>query len=244
MAISIEEKIEIETWLVLQQLKRDIFLTSKGYYVTYEILTDSNRKNYPLPDDQRKIIYKLEKTESFRIVREHYLSPRGSIADHASLAMTMRGEKPKGFLLDIKDEQFNKLFYEYEKKYSDHNFSDELIDESKVYIQKRGDDFYYKGKLLNVPKEPDYYKVFCALYALIPEGGEVTYKKLGKEIESRIGKTKKYGEEKMRKFISRNLTDASNGFMHYAKIPDTQDNGKPLIYSIRSRGIGFNNKIG
>ena len=45
----------------------------------------------------------------------------------------------------------------------------------------------------------------------------------------------------MQKFIQTNLTDRSNGFIHYAEIPATEDNSKPLISVKRGIGIVFNN---
>ena len=114
----------------------------------------------------------------------------------------------------------------------------------EFHITKRGDDFYYRGDLRTLSKNPDWYKVFCALYDLIPDGGEVPYTKLGAQIKSKIGKTKSYDATIMRKFIQTNLTDRSNGFMHYATIPEVEDNGKPLLRVNRGEGIIFNNKIG
>ena len=112
------------------------------------------------------------------------------------------------------------------------------------YITKDGDDFKYKGKLLPLSKKANYYKVFCALYALLPDGGEIEYKELIKEIKSRIPSTKSKSDEEMRKFIQSNLTEKSNGFIRYAKIPKTEDNSKPLIDVIKGFGINFNNKAG
>lgn len=112
------------------------------------------------------------------------------------------------------------------------------------YITKNGDDFKYKGKLLPLSKKANYYKVFCALYALLPNGGEIEYKELIKEIKSRIPSTKSKSDEEMRKFIQSNLTEKSNGFIRYAKIPKTEDNSKPLIDVIKGFGINFNNKAG
>ncbi len=113
-----------------------------------------------------------------------------------------------------------------------------------VCFTKHGDDFRYKGKLLNLSKKADYYKVFCALYALLPKGGEVEYKDLIAEIRSRIPKTKSKTSEEMRKLIQGNLTDKSNGFVRYAKLPSTEDNSKPLIEVIKGVGVRFNNKAG
>jgi hypothetical protein len=113
-----------------------------------------------------------------------------------------------------------------------------------LYIEKTDDEFKYKGKLLPLSKKADYYKVFCALYALLPNGGEVNYKDLAREIKSRIPKTKSKSDEEMRKFIQANLTEKGNGFMRYSELPSTMDNQKPIIETIRDFGISFNNKVG
>jgi hypothetical protein len=116
---------------------------------------------------------------------------------------------------------------------------------SSFYVTKKDDDFYYKGlHVLASKKKNDYYKVFCALYAKLPEGGEVQYKELIAEIKSRMPEQKNKTVDEMRKFIQRNLTDRSNGFMRYAKIAETEDNGKPLISISRGSGVVFNNKMG
>jgi hypothetical protein len=124
-----------------------------------------------------------------------------------------------------------------------HNFENKGK-EPKYYITKEGDDFHYKGRYLNLSKKSDYYKVFDALYSKLPHGGEITYKNLIAEIQSRLPKTNSKSDTEMRKFIQRNLTDRSNGFLRYAGIPETEDNGKPLIAVNRGSGIIFNNKAG
>lgn len=135
------------------------------------------------------------------------------------------------------------------KKISSH-ISDEFIENSDTqnnntrYIVKDGDDFKYKGKLLALSKKANYYKIFCALYALLPNGGEIEYKDLIEEVKSRIPATKSKSKEEMCKLIQSNLTEKSNGFMRYAKIPKTEDNSKPLIKIIKGFGINFNNKAG
>jgi hypothetical protein len=115
---------------------------------------------------------------------------------------------------------------------------------TQLYITKEGDDFRYKGQMLSLSKNTDCYKVFCSLYALIGNGGEVKYSALGKEIQSRVPKAKNFNKERMQKFIQTNLTDRSNGFTHYAGIPETEDNGKPLLAVNRGTGIIFNNRAG
>lgn len=116
--------------------------------------------------------------------------------------------------------------------------------DAQFYISKDGDDFRYKGRLLKLSKKADYYKVFCSLFALIGNGGEIDYSKLSREIQSRVPKTKRYSKDKLQKFIQTNLTDRSNGFMHYGEIPDTEDNGRALIAVNRGTGIIFNNRAG
>ena len=116
--------------------------------------------------------------------------------------------------------------------------------ENKFYITKIDDDFYYKGQYLKLSKKSEYYKVFCSLFARLHAGGEITYQELSKEIESRMPKAKGKSDEEMRKLIQDNLTGQKNGFIRYAKIPATEDNGKPLIETVRTSGISFNNKRG
>jgi hypothetical protein len=113
------------------------------------------------------------------------------------------------------------------------------------YLTKRGDDFYYKGlHILSSKKNTDYYKVLSALYAKLPNGGEISYKELSIEIRSRMPELKNKTNDEMIKFIQRNLTDKANGFLRYAEIPETEDNGKPLVAVSRSVGIVFNNTTG
>ena len=121
---------------------------------------------------------------------------------------------------------------------------DEVIKKTSLYITKIGQDFLYKGKYLTgLSTKSDYYRVFSALYAKLPSGGEISYEEIISEIKSRIPKTKNRTEEEMRKFIQSNLTDKSNGFVRYAQIPLTEDTGKSLIVINRGVGVTFNNTI-
>jgi len=115
---------------------------------------------------------------------------------------------------------------------------------ASYYITKKDDDFYYKGQYLKLSKKSEYYKVFCSLYAKLPGGGEIKYKELAVEIHSRLPATKGKTNEEMTKFIQDNLTGSKNGFFRYAGIPDTEDNGKPLIETMRGVGVRFNNRAG
>jgi hypothetical protein len=51
-------------------------------------------------------------------------------------------------------------------------------------------------------------------------------------------------EDRLIKFIQRNLTDEHNGFLHYAKVKNSVAGGKKLIRAIRGKGIEFNNSKG
>ncbi len=240
MSSTIEEKIELETWGVIQQLKRDYVLTTEDDFLVYEIAKDTDNKTFPLPDNQIKIIERLERLGVLKIKSKHYTNPRGSILDVASFQYELSGKKPTGFFLKMEKAKFEEIFEKYSKKYQ----TDSEKNDVDFYVKKRGDYFYYNGDLLNVSKNTDYYKVFCGLYALLPQGGEVAYQKIGVEVKSRIPKTKDYSQDRMRKFIQTNLTDKNNGFMRYASISQTEDNSKPLISVIRGKGIYFNNRPG
>ncbi len=233
MPLSIEERIDLETWEVLQQIKQDFILTPEDQYVPYEVVDREANKQYPSKDNQIKIIEKLEHQKIVEVKKRYYLT----------LSIVWQGRKPQGFVLNIIEDKFNEIFEAYGKKYSDHEaYKKDRRDE--FYLTKEGDDFYYKGGLLNLSKKGDPYKVFCALYSILPEGGEIGYEQIEKEIRSRVPKTKKYLKSQIRKFLLTNLTDRSNGFLRYAKIPETEDSGKPLLSSLRGEGIAFNNRKG
>ncbi len=123
-------------------------------------------------------------------------------------------------------------------------YKNEKESKALFYVTKDNDDIYYKGRYVNLSKKTDYYKVFCALYAKLPEGGEISYKDLIVEIKKRIPRIKDKNDTEMQSFIQRNITDKHNGFLRYAGIPGTEDNGKPLIDIIRSYGVTFNNRVG
>lgn len=112
------------------------------------------------------------------------------------------------------------------------------------YVTKEGDDFYYKGKFINISKEAEYYKVFSALFAKLPKGGEVTYKDLIVEVKSRLPRLKTKTDDEVKKVIQSNLTEKQNGFIRNAGLPETEDNGKALIYVSRGKGLIFNNRVG
>jgi hypothetical protein len=102
---------------VLKQLKRDFVLTPNNKPLIYEIVFETKNTSYPSPDDQRKIIYKLEQLEILEIIKKHYINSRGSTLDGGNSAFELQGAKPKGFLLNIIENEFNKTFINYEQKY-------------------------------------------------------------------------------------------------------------------------------
>ena len=125
------------------------------------------------------------------------------------------------------------------------NKKQEKRNEKDFYINQRGDDFLYKGKLLNrLDKEAGYYIVFCALYRLRSEGGEVTYAELVKELIYHLPKIGRMSEREQRIYIQKRLTEHKNYFQKYAELPDFEDNQRPLIKCHRNVGIIFNNRKG
>ena len=230
MELSIEEKIEREIWAVLKQLKRDSILAPDGYYFKYEVVNSKNNE-YPVSPSQIKIIEKLVSQKALDIRDIYYV---GSSYSPLDAAIKMQGGRPTGFLLDIKDDVFNQVFSEYENKYS----SEETENPDNFYIIKKGGDFIYKGKILNIGDILPY-KVFSILFNLRPRGGEVSYSELGSKIKSGL-KTTSISD--MNKFITTNLNDKSNGFVHYAECPEREENGRPLLSVKRGKAIVFNNK--
>lgn len=120
---------------------------------------------------------------------------------------------------------------------------------ANCYITKDVEDFRYNGNLLDkIGKGTDYYKVFDALYTLLPNGGFGTYTDIGTEVKKRIPKTKSFSSQKMAKFIQDNLS-THNGFLHHTKIKNTLIGGKKLIHTVRKNkdeegGFEFNNHKG
>lgn len=107
------------------------------------------------------------------------------------------------------------------------------------YITKKNDNIIYKGNLLKISKNNDPYRVFCALYSKLKEGGYIPYKDFIPDIRKLIPKTKKMKDTEVQTFITSSLTDTSNGFMKY--LDPVEDNQKPLIEVRRGLGIDFNN---
>jgi hypothetical protein len=119
-----------------------------------------------------------------------------------------------------------------------------LFDRSEVfYITQDGSDYYYESKLLDLGKTTKYYKVFDALYSIVPDGGLALYKDLIAEVKKRERSRRNTEDNLVKKFIQDNLTGEQNGFIHKAKvIPKSFPNGKVLIKTQRDIGIRFNNR--
>lgn len=201
----------------VEQLKRIGFITELEYEVKYS--NDDDAYDYAMCKiDESKLTQKEE--------------PKATAAGAEAIAQKVIHEHTHRFENSIQEKDIG----------LNHNFPEQKP--SGFYITKKEDDFWYKGGRLKLSKNTDYYQAFAALYAKLPEGGEISYDDLGTEIKSRLPKTKGKSSDGMRKFIQRNLTDKSNGFMRYAGIPETEDNGKPLIDVVRGSGLMFNNKAG
>lgn len=152
--------------------------------------------------------------------------------------------KTGGYILKVLP-KFDEIFEKYKNRNTDvQNELDDRTDTNKYYVVKKNDDFYYKGSYLNISSKTDYYKVFDALYAKLPTGGDIEYKELIREIRSRLKRVQNMEGGEVRRIILRNLTDRSSGFIRNAKIHETEDNGKPLLSTNRGIGITFNNRRG
>lgn len=117
-----------------------------------------------------------------------------------------------------------------------------------TYITQDGEDYYYKGVLIEVGTDAIYRKVFDVLFDVLPDGGYVPYGRLAMEIRKRFPEKNKLSDSEMQEDIRENLLD-HNGFLHHAKIggvkiPTTIRGGKRLINIRRGKGVEFNNHIG
>jgi hypothetical protein len=235
-SLQIEEALEKEIWEMLKQLKIDLILTPDDEYVIYEVMKRET-SNYPSPENQRKILNKLQSLEAIKIVRKNYLSVNNELSLSGN-AFEMQGLKPRWFFLKIIDDKFNPLFQDYGQKYS-HGDTEEIVD---LYVKKIGDAFYYNGALIQSSYKNDAFRVFSVLYDLMENGGTISYEELGKSIKNTISKTKSFSQTQMQKFIQLNLTDKTNGFIERANLKSIESNGKPLLEIERGYGIIFNNK--
>ncbi len=236
MIMSIEEKINEETWEVLKQLKRDFLLTPKDRYVRYEVVSVEEGSKYPWPENQRKIVDKLENLGAIKILRKNYV-PGNPLMLGGMSGLGQYGFKALSINIEIVERVFEKLFSEYEKKYAVF----EIKSSNSFYVEKRENDFFYNGIRIEIGNN-DPHKVFSTLYEKLPYGGEIKYEDLGEAIKQSIKKTKNYSKDAMKSFIQRNLTDKTNGFINYGEIKQNEDNGKPLISVSRGYGIIFNNQ--
>jgi hypothetical protein len=115
----------------------------------------------------------------------------------------------------------------------------------EFYFIKEDEGYFFNGSLIKgISEETNYFKIFDCLYNCAPTGGLILYKQIIEMVRSRINdtKVKRYSSEKIKKFIQKNLTDESNGFLKYAKISNITDSGDKLIRVKRGSGFIFNNK--
>src|SRR5574343_550146 len=235
--------------------------------LTYEYLLgiNFNKSDYePQPNEVNHAYYRriaIERLKEVGFVRDFELEERvvddyGNVDDYAICKIDesklVKEEAPEATNAGVQDVAEKVIKYEHVHRFENSIQEKDLTlhhkhDKKQVepfYITKENDDFHYKGRYINLSKKTDYFKVFCALYAKLPNGGLLPYSELISEIKSRIPKTAGKTDDEMQKFIQRNLTDKRNGFMRYAGIPETEDSGKPLIDIVRGYGVKFNNKAG
>ena len=115
MTMSIEEKIDLETWEVLKQLKGDFVITPKNEPTVYEIHFGKTKTNYPSPERQIKILHLIKKMGVFNMNIQDFVGIKGSAINIVNDALQSSGEKPKSFRLNINKNKFNRLFSKYEQ---------------------------------------------------------------------------------------------------------------------------------
>lgn len=141
--------------------------------------------------------------------------------------------------IDINDDVYTFIFNPAVESINPKDF----IDRTELfYITFDRDTFYFNGQPLDLGKTANYYKAFCILYSLIPDGGEALFADLIKETRRSLRPYKNKEDSEIVKYLQDNLTGKKNGFQRKANLPDILDNGKTLLENIRTRGIQFNNK--
>lgn len=196
----------------------------------YGQLIDEKRHDKGLVGPVREILQRGHFNLGFHIVKKEYVIVPFEGPAHG-IVMRVEGTSE----VDFQDAKKRKV----------RTLSSPQLDPANFYIVKDGDDFKYRGVLLDkLGKDTDYFKVFDALYALLPTGGMTTYKDIGKETATRITKTRNLSARKMAKFIQDKL-GVHNGFLHHAKgVSNSLPGGKELIHIVRGEGIEFNNRKG
>jgi hypothetical protein len=228
---------------ILERKVRDLKLSSNGGVVKIKIslLKDLHKDGISLVKNQGSlddIFLFIEEQTNRRFVYEV-----GSERRIAEIYQEKKYEDEK--LVDVSDIEVHDDVYTFIFDPSVAMIEpNKLLDRSEVfYITQDGSDYYFESKLLDLGKTSKYYKVFDALYSIVPDGGLALYKDLIVEVKKRERSRRNVDDKSVKKFIQDNLTGIQNGFIHKAKvIPKSFPNGSVLIKTQRKVGIQFTNR--
>ncbi|KND49243.1 MAG: hypothetical protein AB203_02510 [Parcubacteria bacterium C7867-008] len=182
--MSQEEKIAREIWLVIERLKEDYLLTPEDQYVTYEVAHEHPNQTYPSAQNQIKIIKKLGHEKALRVVRENYITRRGSIVDSPGLGM-FNDIDPKGFLVDILFPKFDEMYSEYSQYSSEPAIAQKETNEFSISIQDR--NVYINKYLLSRPHGAGKNLGFLE-YVFERSGQRIEREKLPEMMKTELGK--------------------------------------------------------
>lgn len=133
-----EQQALKEIWLVIQQIKTDRLLTRDDEYMVYEIVSSSENPEYPPVRNQLKIIKKLEHLQALKVIREYFVTSRGtSIADSVNFAQ-YQDVYPKGILIDVLQPKFDDLYTEYSVHSSEPIAPKIELKEYRIELKDRG----------------------------------------------------------------------------------------------------------
>ena len=133
-----EQQALKEIWLVIQQIKIDRLLTREDEHTVYEVVTKLENPEYPPVRNQLKIIKKLEHLQALKVIREYYVTSRGtSMADSVNFSH-YQDVDPKGILINVLQPKFDELYAEY-SSYSSEPITPKIeISEYRILVKDRG----------------------------------------------------------------------------------------------------------
>ena len=110
------------------------------------------------------------------------------------------------------------------------------------YIVKKGDDYYFREKIIHFGKGTQYKDLFDIIYSNCQQSSFIPYEDINKELL--IKKWKPVPTKKINKRIQNTIT---NGIFRFGKIGDKKFKNilptrKKILEIVRARGVIFNNR--
>jgi hypothetical protein len=227
----------------LERKAKELKLSNKdnSCEIKISLLSDFYKGGFPLLKNEDSLddifLYIEEQTNRRFVYKVGY--DRKQVGEGSRSEYDDKGELIREYDYEEYDLIYTLIFNPKIKEIDPKDFIDR---EALFYINFDNDIFYYNGLPLELTKTANYYKAFCILYALIPNGGEALFSDLIKKTRENLRPYKTKDEPEIIKYLQDNLTSKKNGFQRKANIPDLLDNGKPILVNIRGRGIQFNNE--